>query len=116
MLDRHHLARRGEEIAARYLEQQGCKILHRNWKIPHAEVDIIAQHRGELVFIEVKTLRRTGVRTPSEAVTPRKQARIRSAAAAFMGFFAPEAICRFDVIEVWCDEVSSRINWIIDAF
>lgn len=46
---------RGEDLACRYLRQQGYKILERNYRIRGGEIDIVAQDKEYLVFAEVKT-------------------------------------------------------------
>ena len=45
----------GEKYSAEYLKRKGYKILGRNVRIGRSEIDIIAKHRGLIVFIEVKT-------------------------------------------------------------
>ena len=54
------LGRRGEDLAARYLERQGLVILSRNWRCRHGELDLVATDADRLVVCEVKT--RSGVR------------------------------------------------------
>ena len=49
---------RGEDLAAQYLEKRGCRILERQFRAKTGEIDIIAEDRGALLFIEVKTRRR----------------------------------------------------------
>ena len=51
----------GEQMAARYLEDQGYVILDRNYRRGHKEVDIIALDHGELAVIEVKTRKRQNI-------------------------------------------------------
>ena len=49
----------GEDMAAKYLEDKGWRVLERNFRHRVGEIDIVAEDpRGELVFVEVKT--RTG--------------------------------------------------------
>jgi len=43
-----------EDIATRYLEDQGYKILDRNWKTKFCEIDIVASKNGVVHFVEVK--------------------------------------------------------------
>jgi putative endonuclease len=74
--DKH--GRRGEKLAAEYLENQGLKILARNWRCPEGELDIVATDGiAKVIFYEVKTRSGTGFGTPVEAVTRGKRRRIR---------------------------------------
>ena len=52
--------RKGEDIAVEYLQNQGFRVLERNWRFGRWEIDIIACHRNMLHFVEVKT--RSGLR------------------------------------------------------
>ena len=45
---------KAEAAAADYLEAQGYQVLARNWKIPVAEIDIVAKKDKCLYFIEVR--------------------------------------------------------------
>lgn len=97
------LGRRGEDTAAEYLrERHGMVVLSRNWRCRDGELDIVAtdaEHR--LIVCEVKT--RSGVRfgEPAESVTPRKAARIRRLARAWMGAHHVGWVeVRFDVVAV----------------
>jgi putative endonuclease len=71
------LGREGEQAAAAYLERAGLRILDRNWRCADGELDIVAAERRVLVICEVKTRSGTRFGTPLEAVTKRKQARLR---------------------------------------
>lgn len=64
--------KRGEEIATRFLQKLGYKILQQNFRIKNGEVDIIAIDKNVLVFVEVKTRKSTEFGTPFEAITPWK--------------------------------------------
>lgn len=64
--------REGEELASSYLKSLGYKILERNFKRGHGEIDIIARDEDTLVFVEVKTRWSKRFGLPEEAVTPRK--------------------------------------------
>ena len=72
----YHLGARGEVSASNYLIRHGYQILEKNFKCPLGEIDLIAEKKGVLAFIEVKT--RTGSRFgfPEEAVHPAKQKKI----------------------------------------
>lgn len=63
----------GEDIAIKYIEEQGMKLVERNFYCKSGEIDIIAKDKDELVFIEVKTRTNTKYGVPAEAVNIRKQ-------------------------------------------
>lgn len=62
----------GEDLAAKFLEKSGYKIIERNFHSRVGEIDIIAQDGGTLVFVEVKTRWSKKFGLPVEAVTPFK--------------------------------------------
>ncbi len=95
------LGQTGEKLARKLLEQQGYKIKESNYKVKLGEIDIIAEHNGDLVFIEVKTRSGIGFGTPAEAVTLRKQHQIIKVAQ----YYLAQKKCfdmssRFDVVSV----------------
>lgn len=71
------LGRRGEQIAAEYLAARGMRILDRNWRSAHGEIDLVVQDATHVVAVEVKTRSGTGYGSPLQAITPQKAARIR---------------------------------------
>lgn len=84
MADKDDLGRLGEQLAAEYLQQAGIRILDRNWRCADGELDIVAAERRVLVACEVKT--RSGVTfgSPLEAISRRKQARLRRLAVSWI--------------------------------
>ncbi len=68
----------GESIALRYLVDKGYEVVERNYRTRYGEIDLILRGAQALVFVEVKARRGTGFGDPLEAVTPGKQARVRS--------------------------------------
>lgn len=108
----------GEEFASRYLETNQYRILCRNFRTAYGELDIIAQDKDTLVFIEVKTRRSTQYGQPGEAVSYRKQRKLSRMAAIYLArhnvWHWP---CRFDVIEVFASRgTEPRIHHIRHAF
>jgi putative endonuclease len=95
------LGRRGEDLAARHLEQQGLVILSRNWRCRHGEIDLVATDSTILVVCEVKTRSGTRYGEPAEAVDARKVARIRRVTNAWLtAHHMPWVPVRFDVVAV----------------
>lgn len=109
--------RAGEELAARFLEQQGYRILHRNYRFDRGEIDLIAEEGSELVFIEVKTRRGERFGTPVEAVTPAKEEQMKKVAEGYLLRHGLEhQACRFDIVSVWYEGPDSKINLLKNAF
>ena len=91
----------GERVAARLLQDRGLVILHRNWRCPDGEIDLVLRDGNELVFCEVKTRRGDLYGTPAEAVTPEKVRKLRHLANRWLDETGLHArTLRFDVVEV----------------
>lgn len=67
-----NIGNHGENIACKYLEKLGYKILERNYRIRGGEIDIVAKDHDYLVFVEVKTRYSHDYGLPSESITPWK--------------------------------------------
>lgn len=92
--------RRGEQAAVDYLRRAGFVILERNWRSGRYELDIVARRWDELHFVEVKTRRADGLTTPEEALTHRKFAALRRAAAIYMAQRGVRLEPQFDLAAV----------------
>ena len=82
------LGRYGEDLACRFLADAGYRIIDRNWRSSEPEVpgelDIVAVRGTTIAFCEVKTRRSDAFGSPSEAITPAKNARLRRLAAVWL--------------------------------
>jgi len=117
--NRQELGRRGENEAAAYLESGGYEIIAANYRTPLGEIDLVARHGHELVFVEVKTRRQGGWQAPEEAVDIRKQKRLRRLAQWYMQEHCPsEQDCRFDVLAITTAGDGTPLHWnhVINAF
>jgi putative endonuclease len=116
MSARIELGKRGESLAIEYLKLNGYKILEKNWRTHHREVDIIAQDNNEIVFIEVKT--RTGIYSGNsvEAVNIQKQRLLIDAAEEYIISNNIDLEARFDIISVIINGYKQNINHIKEAF
>ncbi|MEJ3404228.1 YraN family protein [Rathayibacter sp. YIM 133350] len=83
MAAKDDLGRWGEDLAADYLRQHGYRVLERNWRCRQGEIDVVAEHDGEIVFVEVKTRSSLAYGHPFEAITLGKLARMRRLALAW---------------------------------
>ncbi|HAZ27012.1 TPA: YraN family protein [Candidatus Acetothermia bacterium] len=88
-----------EDLACRYLRDQGMRVVARNWRWRGGEVDIVVRDGPTLVFVEVKGRSGEGFGAPEEAVTRRKREHLWRSAQAFLGATAAVPV-RFDVVAV----------------
>ncbi|MCG6983345.1 MAG: YraN family protein [Deltaproteobacteria bacterium] len=91
----------GEELAVRHLKRRGYRIICQNYRSPLGEIDIVAHHRGVLVFVEVKSRRSETFGSPKLAVTPAKQRKLSQVAWHYLQQHnLTEASARFDVVTI----------------
>lgn len=118
------LGKKGEEIAARFLQKQGYRILERNFKKRYGEIDIVALDpstagQGTLVFVEIKTRFSSEFGPPEEAVTPWKLRQIAKTGE-FYKMLHPELpdLMRIDVVavELTADSQVKDIRLIKNAY
>ena len=114
---KHEIGKFGEDIAINYLEKLGYKIIERNFMAKQGEIDIIAMDKKELVFIEVKTRTNDIYGHPVEAVNFFKQKHWLNTVKYYLYINHMEnEFVRFDVIEVYLNKNSYRVNHIKQVF
>ena len=110
----------GEAYAADYLRARGYKLLAANYRCRFGEIDLIAQDGETLCFVEVKLRDRVDYGLPREFVTKSKQRRLRMTAQFYLATHDPDAVCRFDVAEVYTnhehDPAATRVVYLENAF
>jgi len=104
---------RAEDLCAQLLEGAGLRVLARNWRCRHGEIDLIAEEGGTLVFAEVRMRSNAGFGGAAESITAAKRGRLLAAARLYLSL-RREAPARFDVFLV--DGATARVQWIRDAF
>lgn len=111
------IGRKGEEAAAAELKRLGYRVIETNFRIPRGEIDIIAEHKGVLVFVEVKARSGAMFGSPFEAVDQRKQKKILHAAEAWLAIrkISDKAV-RFDVAAVNLDKDPPTVDILAGAF
>lgn len=109
------IGKKGESIAADYLIQKGYTLLERNYRYRRFEIDIIAQIKNTIVFIEVKTRQSLNYGYPEEAIDNRKIDHILDCADHFINQNQWIGNIRFDIISILFEPEFS-IEHIEDAF
>ncbi len=117
MAEHNDRGRWGEQKAAEYLERCGLRILERDWRDGHRDLDIVAIDADQLVIAEVKTRRNDDVMAPELAVDARKMRNLAIAAAKYVKMSGIDFPLRFDIVTVTgTGDGDCKINHIEDAF
>lgn len=115
-LRRAELGRRGEDAALAYLEKTGLRLVARNWRAGHLELDLVMESPDRIRFIEVRTLTYPQAVEPYRTITRRKQQRILAAARRFSGKYGIRKEAVFDVVSVVWREGRFLTEYFPDAF
>ncbi len=89
----------GEAIAKEYLERKGYKMFEQNYKTKYAEIDLVAEKAGQIVFVEVRTKTNEEFGTPEETIGYKKKQKLMRNAQAYVarkkysGPYRIDAIC-----------------------
>lgn len=103
----------GEDLACKYLENNGYKVIERNFLARQGEIDIIALDKNEIVFIEVKTRTNISYGKPVEAVDTNKQKHLIKTVEYYLYSRNLEnEFIRIDVIEIYLYKNKYRVNHI----
>lgn len=108
----------GEELAAKYLIQRGYRILVRKYRCYFGEIDIVAQDKDTLVFVEVRSKSSSEFGFPSESINIMKRERLKKVAIAFQKRFnLLDYNSRFDCVSILFDDKKAmKIELFKDAF
>ena len=115
--DRQSLGKVGEDLACAELSRRGYELLVRRYRTRFGEIDIVARHRGAIVFVEVKARAGTSFGDGAAAVTAGKQHRIGQMAVDFLSRRRlTNQPCRFDVVAISFDRGLPRVDVYENAF
>jgi putative endonuclease len=110
----------GEKLAGKFLRKNGYKIRSTNYRCKHGEIDIIAEKKDFLVFIEVRTKRNAQYGSPEESITYAKRERLIASAFSYMESspLKQGQFWRIDfvAVELDRDDNATRIELIENAF
>jgi len=116
---RRRRGKEAEDIASRYLESLGYRVLERNFFWRGCEIDIVATDGEVISFVEVRSLREDLGFNPIASIGPKKQKQLIKAAKVYLtqkGLWGSRD-CRFDVIGVLIQsDGSHEIQHLPDAF
>ena len=109
----------GEKHTSSYLKNNGYRILEKNLRNSYSEIDIIAENKEYIIFVEVKTRTSKNDIRPAFAVDKQKQRKIMLAANDYLKINKSKKQPRFDISEVFLNIDNPKkyeINYIINAY
>jgi len=84
-MSRRETGKLGEQIACKALQKKGYRILEKNYRCRHGEIDLVARHRDCIVFIEVRSKTGVSYGSPEESVTAAKKQKLLATALYYLG-------------------------------
>jgi putative endonuclease len=116
MAKHNELGKQGENLAVEFLENHGYDILETNWTFQKAEVDIIAQKKGVLAVVEVKTRSSIDFGLPQDFVKPKKIQLLAKAINEYVISNDLDVNVRFDIVAIRKQGREFLIEHLEDAF
>ena len=117
-MDRQQVGKLGEQTAQKFLRKRGYRIRETGFRCRHGEIDIIAQRKDCLVFVEVRTKSNLDFGTPEESITQAKKERLIASALTYTNTHQNlPPLLRIDVVAIELDErgKAKRIELIENA-
>lgn len=105
-----------EQTAARYLQQQGLRIVQTNYRCRFGEIDLILRDGVTLVFAEVRLRSRSDFGGAAASIDAHKQGKLIRAAQHYLAQIPHTPPCRFDALLLVAPDDLAGIEWIKNAF
>jgi putative endonuclease len=106
--------RHAEDQAALYLQQQGLKVVARNYRCRFGEIDLIARDGKTLVFVEVRMRASDQFGGAAASITAGKRHKLLRAARHYLAGATRLPACRFDALLV--NGTDNSMEWLKNAF
>jgi putative endonuclease len=104
-MDRQEVGKLGEKAARKFLKRRGYRIRETNFRCRHGEIDIVAQKKDYLVFVEVRTKSSLDFGTPEESITQAKKERLIASALTYTNTHQDlPSLWRIDVVAIELDD------------
>jgi putative endonuclease len=117
-MDRQKVGKLGEEAARKFLKKRGYRIRETGFRCRHGEIDIVAQKKDYLVFVEVRTKTNLEFGTPEESITQAKKEKLIASALTYTNTHQNlPSLWRIDVVAIELDDKGKtrRIDLIENA-
>jgi putative endonuclease len=117
-MDRQEVGKLGEKAAQKFLKKRGYRIRETGFRCRHGEIDIVAQKKDYLVFVEVRTKSSSDFGTPEESITQAKKEKLIASALTYTNTHHNlPSLWRIDVVAIELDDKgqTKRIELIENA-
>ena len=105
VMDRQEVGKLGEKAARKFLKKRGYRIRETGFRCPRGEIDIIAQRKDCLVFVEVRTKSNLDFGTPEESITQAKKEKLVALALTYTSTHQNlPSLWRIDVVAIELDD------------
>lgn len=105
----------GENLAAAFLKEKGYRIIQRNYRYKHAEIDLIVEKDDWLIFVEVKTRTSVSFGYPEEFVDEKKINKILEGADQYLFETNWNGHVRYDIVSIKLGNGAPQIDHFEDA-
>jgi len=100
-----------EDLAAAWLERRGLRLVARNFRTRHGEIDLVMRDGATVVFVEVRLRSSARFGGAAASITAAKRARLVAAAEGYLAQLGKEPPCRFDAVLL--DGLdAARVTWL----
>ncbi|MBI1991560.1 MAG: YraN family protein [Betaproteobacteria bacterium] len=106
--------RHAENLAALFLQQQGLKLVARNYRCRFGEIDLIAREGNTLVFVEVRMRASDQFGGAAASITAGKRRKLLRTARHYLAGATRAPPCRFDALLV--SGADNSVEWLKNAF
>lgn len=109
-----------EDLAARFLQARGLKLIERNWRSRFGELDLVLRDGDSIVMVEVRMRSSNAFGGAAASIDAKKRSRLLAAAREYLAR-GPDRPCRFDVVLITGGRTGTRagdqpvIEWIRNA-
>ena len=108
--------RRGEDLALAWMQDHGFRLLDRNWRSGHKELDLVMEGEERVHIVEVNTMTPPLLIQPFEKVDPAKQGRLVAAARHYIAQRQVTREVQFVVVSVILGDGQPQVEYIPEAF
>lgn len=113
---RAEVGKRGENVALEYLKSRGMRLVARNWRSGHKELDLIMDDGEFLRIVEVRSLTYPNLQPPEDSVDWNKRRKVMGAARKFASVNVVQNEIVFDIVSVVFNGENALVEYIPNAF